>query len=236
VKFRNAAISVVVFATAMAYVEAAAVVYLQRALGISPDRLFPLQNGDIVGNLAAIEVGREFATLMMLGAIGWMLGRSWVDRLAWTSVAFGVWDIGYYFWLWIFIGWPHSPGTWDVLFLIPVPWAGPVWAPIAVSAALIGFGLEATRRTGQGRPLQVRPLHAAGAIGGGAIVFASFAANAPALLAGEMPGRFPWPVFVAGMAVACWAAFSALRAEPIDTEAASQAEPASVLGDRAVTR
>lgn len=235
-KFRNAAISVVVFATAMAYMESAVVVYLQRALGITPDRLFPLQNGDIVGNLAAIEVGREFATLIMLGAIGWMLGRTWVDRLAWSAVAFGVWDIGYYLWLWIFIGWPHSPGSWDVLFLIPVPWAGPVWAPIAVSAALIGFGLEATRRSGQGRLPQVRPVHVAGAIGGGAIVVASFAANAPSLLAAEMPGWFPWPVFVAGMAVACWAALASLRAGPIDTGAASEAESASALGDRAVTR
>lgn len=234
-KFRNAAISVVVFATAMAYMESAVVVYLQRALGITPDRLFPLQNGDIVGNLAAIEVGREFATLIMLAAIGWMLGRSWVDRLAWTSVAFGIWDIGYYFWLWIFIGWPHSPATWDVLFLIPVPWAGPVWAPIVVSAALIGFGLAAARRAGQGRPPQVRWIYTAGAIGGGAVVVTSFAANAPALLAGEMPGWFPWPVFVAGMAVSCWAAVAALRAGSIGTGAASESEPASALGDRAAT-
>jgi hypothetical protein len=191
--------------------ESAAVVYLQRALGIDPDHLFPLQNGDLVGNLAAIEVGREFATMVMLTAVGWMLGRRWVDRLAWTSVAFGVWDIGYYFWLWVFVGWPHSPATWDVLFLIPVPWAGPVWAPILVSAALVGFGLEAARRTAAGRLPQVSWRRGGAAIGGGAIVVLSFAANAPALLAGEVPGWFPWPVFAAGMAVASWAAVASLR-------------------------
>jgi hypothetical protein len=234
VKFRSAAITVVVFATAMAYMESAVVVYLQRALGIMPDRLFPLQNGDIVGNLAAIEVGREFATLVMLVAIGWMLGRSWVDRLAWTSVAFGLWDIGYYFWLWIFIGWPHSPGTWDIFFLIPVPWAGPVWAPIAVSAALIGFGLEAARRAGQGRRPVVRPMHAAAAIGGGAILVASFAANAPVLLASEMPGWFPWPVFLAGMAMACWGAVASLKAGSRIEGATSGTDGRPQLGERAV--
>lgn len=235
-RFRNAAVAVIVFATAMAYMESAVVVYLQRALGITPDRLFPLQNGDIVGNLAAIEVGREFATLVMLAAIGWMLGRSWVDRLAWTSVAFGVWDIGYYFWLWIFIGWPHSPATWDVLFLIPVPWAGPVWAPVAVSVALIGFGLAAARQAGLGRLTRVRSIHAAAAIGGGAIVIASFAANAPALLAGEMPGWFPWPFFLAGMAMACWGAVASLKAGSHLHEPIPVADLGPELGDRAVSR
>jgi hypothetical protein len=212
VRFRSAATGVFVFAIAMAYMESAVVVYLQRALGITPDSLFPLREAETVGNLAAIEVGREFATLAMLVAVGWIVGRRWVDRLAWTSVAFGVWDIGYYLWLWVFVGWPHSPGTWDVLFLIPVPWAGPVWAPIAVSVALIGFGLEAARRSGAGRIPQVSRLRVSAAVAGGLLVVGSFAANAPSLLSGGFPGWFPWPIFVAGMVVASWAAVASLKA------------------------
>jgi hypothetical protein len=212
VRFRSAAIAVFVFAFAMAYMESAVVVYLQRALGITPDSLFPLQKSETLGSLAAIEVGREFATMVMLVAVGWFLGRRWEDRLAWTSVAFGVWDIGYYLWLWVFVGWPHSPLTWDILFLIPVPWAGPVWAPGAVSVALIGFGMVAARRTGAGRIPQVGPVRGAAAVAGGLLVVASFAANAPALLSGGLPGWFPWPVFVAGMAVASWAAVVSLKA------------------------
>jgi hypothetical protein len=150
--------------------------------------------------------------MVMLVAVGWFLGRRWEDRLAWTSVAFGVWDIGYYLWLWVFVGWPHSPLTWDILFLIPVPWAGPVWAPGAVSVALIGFGMVAARRTGAGRIPQVGPVRGAAAVAGGLLVVASFAANAPALLSGGLPGWFPWPVFVAGMAVASWAAVVSLKA------------------------
>jgi hypothetical protein len=213
-RFRSAALTVTAFAVAMAYVEAAVVVYLQRALTITPDTLFPLRGSDVVGNLAAIEVGREMATLVMLAAIGCLLGRRWVDRLAWTAVAFGVWDVFYYAWLWVFLGWPHSPNTWDVLFLIPVPWAGPVWAPLAVSACLIGFGLAAARRASLGSLSGVSALHAAGAVAGGLLVVVSFAANAPSLMEGGLPGWFPWPVFVAGIAVAGWSAAASLRARP----------------------
>jgi len=79
----------------MAFMESAVVVYLQRALAITPDELFPLRSADVVGSLGAIEVGREAATLVMLVAIGCLAGRRWADRLAWTAVAFGIWDIGY---------------------------------------------------------------------------------------------------------------------------------------------
>jgi hypothetical protein len=88
-----------------------------------------------------IEVGRETATLVMIGAVAWNVGRSSLERLAWGAVIFGVWDIGYYAWLWVLAGWPPSLHSWDLLFLIPAPWAGPVWAPIVVSFGLIGFGL-----------------------------------------------------------------------------------------------
>jgi len=211
-RFRTLSLTVILFAAAMAYVESACVVYLQRALSITPDQLFPLRGPDIVGSLAAIEVGREFATLVMLVTLGCLVGRRWVDRLAWTAVAFGVWDIGYYGWLWLFIGWPHSPGTWDVLFLIPVPWAGPVWAPIVVSMALVGFGLAAARAVAIGRPVLVNRKRAALAIAGGLVVVLSFTLDAPGLMSGREPGWYPWPVFVAGMGLAAWAAAAALRA------------------------
>lgn len=210
-RFRTTAILVVVFAVAMAYLESAVVVYLQRALSITPDTLFPLQSQSVVGNLAGIEVGREFATLVMLTTVGCLVGRRGIDRLGWTAVAFGVWDIFYYVWLWVFVGWPHSPGTWDVLFLLPVPWAGPVWAPIAVDIALIAGGLAAGREVMTGRDPRVTPITGGAAIAGGAVVVASFIANAPALIDGRVPGWFPWPVFAAGMILAGWAAAWSFR-------------------------
>jgi hypothetical protein len=212
-RFRNRALVVISFAAAMAYLEAAVVVYLQRALDITPDRLFPLRGPEVVGDLAAIEVGREFATLVMLIGIGCLAGRAWLDRLAWTAVAFGVWDVLYYGWLWVFIGWPHSPTTWDVLFLIPVPWIGPVWAPVVVSVTLIGFGLAAARQVGRGRTLRADRSEVVLAVAGGALVVVSFTADAARIMAGGLPGWYPWPFFVAGIALATLGAVRVLRRE-----------------------
>src|SRR5450759_1689697 len=220
--FRLRALAVVVYAAAMACVESAAVVYLQRAQSINPDRLFPLQSPQVLGNLATIEVGREVATLVMLATVGILAGKRWLDRLAWCAVAFGVWDLLYYGWLWVFIGWPHSPATWDVLFLIPVPWIGPVWAPAAVSVALIGFGLAAARQVGRGRALRQIRLEVALAMAGGLLVVISFTADATRIMAGGLPGWYPWPVFVAGMALATLGAARTLRRGAGDLQTGAQ--------------
>lgn len=208
---RATAAAVIAFGIAMAFLESAVVVYLQRALGIDPLALFPLQDPAGVGDLAAIEVGREAATLLMLVAVGWLAGRSALERLAWTAVAFGTWDILYYAWLAVFIGWPSSLGTWDLLFLIPVPWAGPVAAPVAVSVALVGFGLAAAARLRVGAPVRAGRAQLAAGILGGLVVILAFCWNAPLLLDGGIPTDFPWPVFAAGMTLAAWGAATALR-------------------------
>jgi hypothetical protein len=205
-------IVIAAFAVAMAYVEAAVVVYLQRALSIDPQGPFPLRDPASLGSFGAIEFGREAATLVMLGAVGWLGGRRGLERLAWAAVAFGVWDVFYYGWLWIFSGWPPSLGTWDLLFLIPVPWVGPVWAPLLVSAALIGFGSVAARRLDRGRPIPISRNQRAGVLAGGLLVVLSFTAESGQVLAGELPTSFPWPLFVAGMALAIAATASAIRA------------------------
>lgn len=210
-RFRSVAAVVIGYAVAMAFLESAVVVYLQRALGIDPPALFPLRDPAITGDLALIEVGREAATLVMLGAVGWLAGRSGLERLAWTAVAFGIWDIFYYAWLWAFIGWPSSPGTWDLLFLIPVPWTGPVWAPVAISLALVGFGLAAAQRLRAGRPVRAGRAQVAAGVAAGLISIAGFCWNAALVLDGGVPTDFPWPVFAAGLALAALGAASALR-------------------------
>jgi hypothetical protein len=202
---------VVLFAIAMAFLESAVVVYLQRALGMDVGVLFPLQDPGAVGDLTAIEVGREAATMVMLVAIGWLAGRSWVERLAWTAVAFGTWDIAYYAWLWVFVGWPPSLGTWDLLFLIPVPWAGPVATPVIVSLALVGFGLWAARRFRAGRPVRAGAAQLAAGVLGGVIVVVAFCWNARLVMDGGVPTDFPWLGFGAGMGVAAWGAATAIR-------------------------
>jgi len=201
-EFLKRVLTVALYAFAMAYLESAVVVYLQRALSMTPLTLFPLRDQTSLGGLGTIEVGREAATILMLATVGWLAGRTSLERLAWTSVAFGIWDIGYYFWLWVFIGWPTSLGTTDLLFLLPVPWVAPVAAPVLVSIALIGFGLVIAQRIRRGEALNLKGKNWLLLIVGGIVVIASFTLQAGRIRNGAMPSTFAWPVFAIGMAIA----------------------------------
>jgi hypothetical protein len=209
--FRVTAIVVLAYAVAMAYVEAAVVVYLERALGSEVGAIFPLRPAGAAGDLVAIEAGREAATLVMIAAVGTLAGRTWLERLAWAAVVFGAWDIGYYGWLHVFTGWPPSLATVDLLFLIPVPWVGPVWSPVAVSVALIVVGLAAASAARSGRRPAVTRRHWAAATCAALLIVLSYTVDARRVVDGGLPGDYPWPLFVAGMAIALGAAVDALR-------------------------
>jgi hypothetical protein len=208
--FRSTAVAVIAYAGAMAYLEAAVVVYLQLALGLRVGAIFPLLPASEAGNLVAIEAGREAATLVMIATVGLLVGRTCLERLAWSAVVFGVWDIGYYAWLHVFSGWPPSLHTPDILFLLPVPWVGPIWSPVAVSAALVGVGLVAASAMRSGRRLAVARWHWAAGIGGGLLVVLSYTLDAGRLIDGGLPGPYLWPLFAIGMLLAMGAALDAL--------------------------
>jgi hypothetical protein len=202
---------VITYAIAMAYLEAAVVIYLTAALGGQIGVLFPLQPTHVFGNLAWVEVGREAATLVMIATVGFLAGRSWLERLALAAVIFGTWDIGYYVFLWLLAGWPASLASTDLLFLIPVPWVGPVWSPVLVSLALVGCGLAAAHALDAGRRIAPRWWHAVACVAGGLVVILSYTLGVGDVLAGGLPGSYPWPVFVLGMSLAAIAAIDALR-------------------------
>lgn len=210
--FRWHAAVVIAFAVAMAYLEAAVVVYLQTALSSRVGPVFPLVPADQAGGLIEIEAGREAATIVMIAAVGLLTGRTWLERLAWSAVVFGAWDIGYYGWLYVLSGWPPSLGTPDILFLLPVPWVGPVWSPMLVSGALIAVGLIAAGTLRAGRSPSLAPWHVVAGVGGGLLVILSYTLDAGRLIDGGLPGPYPWPIFAAGMVVAIAAAGDALRA------------------------
>jgi hypothetical protein len=126
------------FAFAMANVETMIVVYLRR-LYYPQGFQFPLVIIDAPTFL--LELAREAATVVMLAAFGIAAGRTKAGRFGYFIIAFGLWDIFYYVWLKIILNWPASLLTWDVLFLIPVPWVGPVLAPASVACTLIGMGV-----------------------------------------------------------------------------------------------
>jgi hypothetical protein len=81
-----------------------------------------------------VEVGREICTLLLMIAVAALTKGPFPRRLASFTFVFGIWDLSYYAALWLFEGWPASPADWDLLFLLPVPWFGPVLAPVVISA------------------------------------------------------------------------------------------------------
>ncbi len=122
------------FAIAMAYLESSVVVYL-RKLYYPEGFSFPLKL--MPAKIYLIEIGRELATLVMLVTVAWLVERHFLRWFMMMLFVWGVWDIFYYVWLKIFLGWPGDLMTADLLFLIPVPWVGPVLAPIIVSLLFI---------------------------------------------------------------------------------------------------
>jgi len=127
-----------VFSIAMAYLESAVVVYL-RALMYPEGFDFPL--APMQPGIAVTEIFREVATIVMLCGAGYLGGRNFAQRFAWFIYCFAVWDIFYYIFLKILVNWPSSLMTWDILFLIPTTWTGPVISPVIVSCTMILLAL-----------------------------------------------------------------------------------------------
>ncbi len=197
---------VVIFAVAMAWVEAAVVVYLRTMVGrIQPYQAEPLRQP---ANLGSTEVVREAATLVMLAAVGWLAGRTWRSRLGYALVAFGVWDILYYVWLRVISGWPQSLWDWDVLFLLPLPWWGPVLAPMLISGLMIVGGTLVSTFEAESR--SIWPGRPAGVVGLGGAALALYVFMADTLravasgqrdLRNVLPARFDWPLFLLALAL-----------------------------------
>jgi hypothetical protein len=135
-------LAVALYAVAMAWVEAAVVFYL-RSMMPSFDPYQPNPLPDLKG-LGHAELIREAATLIMLGTVGWLAGNTRRNRFGYAAMAFGIWDLFYYVFLIPLTGWPHSVFDWDILFLLPLPWWGPVLAPVLIACLLVlGGGLLA---------------------------------------------------------------------------------------------
>jgi hypothetical protein len=127
-----------IFSVAMAVLEGAVVVYL-RELYYSGG--FTVAFREMPPGVIYVELLRELATLIMLLSIGWLAGQTKQERFAWFLYSFAVWDIFYYIWLKVFIDWPLSLLDWDILFLLPVTWLGPVLAPLICSLTMIALSL-----------------------------------------------------------------------------------------------
>jgi hypothetical protein len=124
------------FSIAMGFLETAVVIYL-RKIYYPHGFQFPLTPVDPY--IGLVEFLREAATIIMLVGIGILTGKNASQKFAIFIYSFAIWDIFYYVFLKLLLGWPDSLLDWDILFLIPVPWVGPVLAPCLVSLTMIAL-------------------------------------------------------------------------------------------------
>ncbi|MGI9071049.1 MAG: hypothetical protein ACR2JB_06935 [Bryobacteraceae bacterium] len=226
-QWRRVVVGLVIFGVAFGYVEAAVVSYLRGMYAplraqfyptVPPDELFPLLTLDQLTVLGPehtarlnIELGRELATLAMLASVGLIAARRAREWIAAFVVCFGVWDIAFYLSLKLLLDWPASLFTWDILFLLPVPWVGPVVAPILVSISMIAAGLAVLWREYNNRPVYIARSRWAVIILGGAIVIAAFVWDFRNTGMGRSPNPFNWVLFFVGELTGLLAFASALR-------------------------
>ncbi len=210
---RRAVAALFLFGISFGYVEAAVVVYLRAIYDpirarLHPERgphdLFPLITQKEIANTGpentrrlGIEIGREAATMLMLGAVALAAARNPHQWMAAFAIAFGVWDISFYAFLKLMIHWPESLSTWDILFLIPLPWVGPIWAPVLVALSMIVCGLISLRAGG----IRGRIPHWTGVLGGAIVIIIAFVWDFRNTTAGGFPNPFNWPLFLLGEAI-----------------------------------
>jgi hypothetical protein len=184
------------FAIAFAYVETSVVVYL-RELFYPEGFTFPLKSMPL--KLIVIELVRELATMIMLGAVAMLTARRAWERFGYFIIAFGVWDIFYYIWLKATIDWPSSIFEWDILFLIPVPWIGPVVAPVLISILMIVVGFMITRLYSLGSEFEPGWLSWSLAILATVVILYSFTRDFSATLNQQMPQPYQYSWLVIGL-------------------------------------
>jgi hypothetical protein len=140
---RKQIIALAVYAVAMAFIEAAVVIYLRELY--YPNGFFIQTAADIriiPREVLRVEIWRELATMVMLAAVSFLAFDRLKEKLLAFVFAFSLWDIGYYLFLYIFLRWPPSLGTIDVFFLVPWIWIGPVWFPLALFVTLVIFSFS----------------------------------------------------------------------------------------------
>jgi hypothetical protein len=181
------------FGAAMGFLEAAVVVYL-RELYYPGGFSFPLRV--MPSKIITVEVLREIATIIMLYTAAAVATRRFWERFGYFIFVFGLWDLFYYIWLKFTLGWPASILDWDILFLIPVPWIGPVVAPVLISILMIIAGILISSLYQRGLHLRTTLLSwIAGGLATIAILY-TFMRDSDATFYQKMPQPFLYGVFL----------------------------------------
>lgn len=207
------------FAIAMANLEATVVVYMRQLYYASnPLEIFPLQFLNSYD--AVLELSREAATVVMIITVALLADRSSRTRTFAAFVfVFGVWDLFYYFWLKVLMGWPTAWLEWDVLFLIPCIWLGPWICPALIATLFIAWGFWTLRSS---QNISFTPQSLTVFILGACLGLASFLQPAMSVLAtagieeltNYTPGNFWWTLFAISYLLMCLGFGMTLRNPP----------------------
>ena len=189
-------LNIILFGIAMGYFEAVVVVYL-RGMFYPEGFSFPLKLA--VQQYAVIEVCREAATIVMLITVAVLAGRKFWERFGYFLIMFGVWDIFYYIFLKVTINWPATVFDWDVLFLIPLPWIGPVIAPSLVALLMTAVGISMTYLIDRGYDFRPTRLSWILSIAATALILYSFMRDFDAALRQQMPQPYSYWLLVIGL-------------------------------------
>ena len=99
-----------VFGSAFGYIEAAVVIYLREVFALDSGSLFPLSTVFTEENshLLFLEANREIATLILMLIPAYLVTQRPSQRILAYVLIFAVWDLSYYFFLWLHLGWPAA--------------------------------------------------------------------------------------------------------------------------------
>ncbi len=208
-ELKRRSLYLLLWGVAFGYIESAVVVYL-REIYYPHGFSFPLAPMD--ENLLLTEIFREAATLLLIWSTAALTFKRFRHRVAAFFILFGIWDIFYYVFLKLLLGWPPSLSTLDILFLIPSPWVGPVWAPVAVSAAMIIFFSLLLYIERDTKEVNFSKPSLFGLLFASFLILLSFIIPGLDLHKNGMPGPFPSYLFFAGYALGVFVCIHLLTA------------------------
>ncbi|GIT97842.1 hypothetical protein [Sulfurovum sp. TSL1] len=188
----------IIWGVVFGYMEAAVVVYL-REIYYPEGFAFPLVI--IEDRILLTELLREAATLLLIWTTVSLAYKRVQSRFAAFFVLFGFWDIFYYISLKLLLAWPENLNTWDILFLIPAPWVGPVWAPVLVSLGFIYAGTTVLFHNHQNSFLTFDRGFIMMEIFSALLIIVSFMIPGSSVLDQNTPTDFPWILFLAGFLI-----------------------------------
>lgn len=194
--------ALLLYAIAFGWIEGCVVVYLRDvylkdAAAGAAGLAVPITAVALPTRIIEIEIVREACTMIVLGAVAWLSSARAAGRWGAFLIGFGIWDLMYYVTLWLLLGWPESLLTWDILFLIPVPWVAPVWTPVTIATLFVALGTWLVYT--EDRPRVWQWSDAIVLLAAAAIIVGSFLVESRAAVDHYVPERFAWWIYWPGV-------------------------------------